>query len=55
MSKIYQPPLQADLVPPSAGEANFLVRLIIEMCLAGNFIGLRAKNAELVTADTMLG
>lgn len=55
MGKICQPSLQADLVHPSAGETDFLVRLIVEMCLAGNFIGLRAKNAELVTADTMLG
>lgn len=55
MNKTGQPPLQAGLIYPSAGETDFLVRLIIEMCLAGNFIGLRAKNTELVTADTMLG
>ena len=48
-------PRQAGLIYPSAGETDFLVWLIIEMCLTGNFIGLRAKNAELVTADTMLG
>ena len=55
MSKTYQPPLQAGLIYPSAGETDFLVRLIIEMCLTGNFIGLRAKNAELVTADAVCG
>ena len=55
MGKTGQPPLQADLVHPSAGEADFLVRLIAEMCLAGNFIGLRAKNAELVITGTMRG
>ena len=55
MSKIYQPPLQADLVHPSAGETDFLVRLIIEMCLTSNFIGLRAKNTELVITRSVCG
>ena len=55
MGKICQPSLQADLVHPSAGETDFLVRLIVEMCLAGNFIGLRAKNAELVITRPVSG
>ena len=55
MGKTGQPSLQADLVYPSAGETDFLVRLIIEMCLTSNFIGLRAKNTELVITRPVCG